>query len=90
MSWDDLSKDELVARCKEFDSNNAYLRGSMSQAVEKLQQERADLRVYRWHATYNAALTAIIVGHGIRGIPAAQARQIAISHADLAHGELPK
>lgn len=100
--WYDLSKDELVQCCKEFDASNALLRGTREQAMEESERLRAalaDIRVYRWHATYNAALSKLAVcfpehmpvQDDPEGVTFGETIHAAcVAHADYAHGELAK
>lgn len=52
------------------------------QAIQRmLEKEAEDVRVQRWHETYNAAL-----GRAHGGYTVAEAHALATDHADILHG----
>ena len=48
-----------------------------------------ELRADRWHATRNAALQALLIASGERGVHPEEAAKRAAKYADAAHGPLP-
>lgn len=86
--------DQLAEENAQLKSINADQKANietLKKHLELVQHDRDSIQAYRWHATYNAALTGMYSG-GIEFTSAFtdSAHRIAKAAANLAHGELAK
>lgn len=72
-----------------LEHNTKWLEQEMVRGIIENSRNVAEMqRVERWHATYNAALTGLIVAAGERGMCPETGENFAARHADFAHGKL--